>query len=64
MFGTCHRFRVCMGTRYIGGYSGDGDSKPDWLRNRTLTREKNINTIIETVGKYPQESYAAVVSAI
>ena len=27
-------------------------------------REKNINTIIKTAGKYTQESYAAVVRAI
>ena len=53
-----------MGARYIGGYIGDNKSKRDWLRERTLTWEKNISRIIETVGKYPQESYAAVVRAI
>ena len=46
------------------GYIGDDKSKRDWLRERTLTLENNINTISETVGKYPQESYDAVVRAI
>ena len=42
----------------------DGKSKHDWLRERTLTWEKNIGTIIKTVGKYTQESYATVERAI
>ena len=59
MFGACHGFRVCTGALYLGGYICD-----DWLRECTLTWEKNINTIRKTVGKYPQESYAAVVPTI
>ena len=55
---------MCTSARYIGGYIGDDKSKRDWLRERTLKWEKNINTIGKTVGKYPQESYAAVVRAI
>ena len=50
--------------RYLGRYIKYDDSKSDWLRERTLTWEKNINTVSRTVGKYPQESYAAVVRAI
>ena len=57
-------FRVCTGARYLRGYIGDDKSKHDWLRERTLMWEKNINTISKTVGKYLQESYAAVVRAI
>ena len=53
-----------MGARYLGGYIGDDKYKHDWLRERTLTWEKNINTIRKTAGKYPQESYAAVVCVI
>ena len=53
-----------MGARYLGGYIGDDESKSDWLRERTLTWEKNINTISKTAGKYPQESYSTVVHAI
>ena len=64
MFGRRHVFKVCTGARYLGGYIGDEKSKRDWLRDRTLTWEKNINTIIKTVRKYPQESYSAVVHAI
>ena len=63
-FDTCHGFKVCKGTLYLGGYIGDDDSKSDWLRERTLTWEKNISTISENVEKYPQGSYAAVVCAI
>ena len=55
---------MCRGTRSLGGYIGNDESKNDWLRERTLTWEKNISTISETVGKYPQENYAAVVRAI
>ena len=62
LFGRRHRFRVCMGARYLGGYIGGDKSKHDWLRERTLTWENNINTIRETTGKYTQESYAAIKS--
>ena len=63
-FGARHEFKVCTGARYIGGYIGDGDSKRNWLRERTLMREKKIITISKTVGKYPQGSYAAGVCEI
>ena len=53
-----------MGTRSLGGYIGNDESKNDWLRERTLTWEKNISTIIKTAGKYLQDSYTAVVRAI
>ena len=62
--GARHGFRVCTGARYLGGYIGDDESKRDWLREHTLTWGENINTINKTVGKYPQEIYAAVVCAI
>ena len=55
---------MCTGARYLGGYVGDNESKRHWLRERTLTWEKNISMISETAGKYPQESYAAVVCVI
>ena len=64
MFGARYGFKVFTGTRYLGGYIGDDKSKRDWLRERTLTWEKSIKTISKTAGKYPQESYAAVVRAI
>ena len=64
MFGARHGFRACTGTRYLGGYIGDDESKCDWLGERTMTRENNINTISKTRGKYPHESYAVVVHAI
>ena len=63
-FGARQVFKVCTGALYPGSYIRDGESKSDWLRERTLTCEKNINKISETEGGYPQESYAAVVSAI
>ena len=53
-----------MGARYLGGYIGDDESKRDWLRERTLMWEKNVNTISETAGKYPQEIYSAVVRVV
>ena len=64
MFGARHGFRVCTGARYLGGYIGDDESKRNWLRERTLTWEKNIKTTRKTVGKHPKESYATVVRAI
>ena len=64
VFGDRHGFRVCRGARYVGGYITDDNSKRDWLRESTLTWKKNINTIRKTAGKFPQESYTAVVRAI
>ena len=64
VFGRRHGFRVCTGACYLGGYIGDDKSKLDWLRGRKLMWKKNINMISEIMGKYPQESYAAVICAI
>ena len=64
MFGRHHEIKVCTGARYLGGYIRNDESKHDWLRERTLTWEKNISTISETAGQYPHGSYAAVVCAI
>ena len=63
-FGELHEFKVYTGAYYIGGYIRDNESESDWLRERMLTWEKNISTIRKTAGKYPQESYGAVVRAI
>ena len=64
MFRARHIFRVCTGACYLGGYIRDNESKHDYLRERMLTWEKNINTIRETTWKYPQKSYAAVLCAV
>ena len=63
-FGARHGFKVCTGARYLERYTREDEYRSDWLRERTLTWEKKINTISETVGKYPQDSYAVVVRAI
>ena len=55
---------MCTGTHYLGGYIGDNESKRDWLKERTLTWKKNINTISKTMGQYPLGSCATVVHAI
>ena len=59
-----HRFDVCTGARCLGGYIGYDDYKRDCLREITLMWENNIGTISKTKGKYPQDSYDAVVRAI
>ena len=53
-----------MGARYLGGYIGDDKSKSNLLRERMLTWDNNVGTISKTAGKYPQESYSTVASAI
>ena len=64
VFGERHLFKVCTGARYLRGYIGDNESKRNWLKDRTLTWEKNIGTIIKTAGKYTHEIYSTVVRAI
>ena len=54
LFRACHGFRLCRGSRYLGGYIGHNKSKHDWMRERTLTWEKNISTISKTARKCPQ----------
>ena len=54
IFRAHHRFRVCTGARYLGGYIRDDKSKQNWLRESTLTWEKNINTIRETQVNIPR----------
>ena len=46
------------------GYIRDDDSKRNFLRDSTLMWKKNIGTISETAGKYPQDIYAVVACAI
>ena len=64
VFGSRHVFKVCMSAHYLGGYIGYNKFKHDWLRERTLTWEKNISMISKNAGKSPQESYTTVVRAI
>ena len=64
VFGACHGFKVCTGARYPGSYIGADESKRDLLRERMMTWENNISTIRKTAGKYPQDSYTAVVRTI
>ena len=64
MSGVRRGFNLCMSARYIRGYIGDNNSKRGWLRDCTLTWEENIVMINKNTGRYPQESYAAVVHVI
>ena len=57
-------FKVYMGARYLVGYIRDDESKLDWVKKHMYMWERNICKISETAGKYPQEIYAAVGSAI
>ena len=59
-----HISKVSTGACYLGVFIGDNESKYDWLKYFMLIWERNIITIRKTAGKYPQESYAAVVHAI
>ena len=63
-FGACHGINMCTGAYYMGVYIRDDKSKHNWLRERTMTRDKKINTISKTAGKYPQKSYSALVREI
>ena len=49
---------MCTGVCYFGGFIGDNKSKPEWLKERKKTWEKNITNINKTAGKFSQESYA------
>ena len=64
VFGENHGFKVYMGTHYLVGYIRYGDSKSSYLREYTLTWDRNIGMIRKTAGKYPQESYSAVAHVI
>ena len=64
VLGPRHGFKVCTGVRYLGDYIGDDKYNGDWMRERTLTWDKNIIMIRKTTGEYSQESYAAVARAI
>ena len=54
VFGACHKFKVCTGTRYLGGYIGDNNYMSDWMRKRTLTWEKNNGMISKTAENIPR----------
>ena len=42
LFSQRHGFKVCMGARYLGGCSGDDNSKHDCMKDRTETWELKI----------------------
>ena len=63
-FGLSSGFKVCTGTHYLVSFSGGGKYKRDWLKYRTLKWEKYFCAITKMAGKYPKESYAAVVCAV
>ena len=52
-FGARHGLKVCKGACYLWGYIGDDKSNSNWLRERMLTWEENINRIRKIAGKYP-----------
>ena len=60
-FSLCNRFKFCNGVCVLGGFIVDNDPKNDWLQDCMEIWENIIRTIIKSVGKYPQESYSAVV---
>ena len=43
---------------------GTSSTQHDWLKECTHPWKRNIHKIGETTGKYPQESYDAVVRSI
>ena len=55
-FGLRHGFKVC--------FIGDNESKYDRIKERTQTWDQKIHKVSETKGKYPQESYFAIVRNI
>ena len=50
VFGEQHEFRVGTGACHLGGYIGDDEYNCDWLRERTLTWDKNIKTVCSIPG--------------
>ena len=63
-FFLCPGFKLCTRACYLGVFIRDKNFKRDWLKERTHSWKWNIHTISKTSGKYPQESYAAVVHVI
>ena len=63
-FGLSHGLKICTGAEYLGGFIGDKESKPEWLKDRTSMWEKNIRAITKVSGKFPQESHTVAVHAI
>ena len=63
-FGLRHGFKVCTVACYIGGFIGNKESKRDWLKDHTATRENDIYKTVKTTLRYHQEIYSAVVQAI
>ena len=45
---------MCTGACYLEGYIGDDEPKSNWLIERILTWEKNINTISKPRGNIPR----------
>ena len=62
-FDLCHRFKICTGARYLGGFISEHEFKCDWLQDRTSKQEKNIFMIRKTAGKNTK-NYPVVVCAI
>ena len=60
LFGSRHRYKVCTGARYLGGFIEYDNSKRDWLKKRTKTWERHIFKIHKTTGRFPTESYFVV----
>ena len=63
-FGLHQGCTVFAGARYLGGFIGDDKSKRYWLKYLMLKWERKMCMNTEMVGKYPKESYAAVVCEI
>ena len=42
-----------MGTRYLGGYIEDDETKGDWPKERMEKWERDIRSLRKTANKYP-----------
>ena len=58
VFGQCRGFKVCMGAHYLRVNIGDGESKPDCIKNCAEKWEKDICDLRKKADKYPWGTYS------
>ena len=52
--------KVVTGSRYLGGFIGEGETKKSWLEGKVAVWAESVETLAVVSCKHPQSAYAGL----
>jgi hypothetical protein len=53
-------FKVCNGSRYLGGYIGDSAAQQTWIEKKTKAWADSVTELAMVAARFPQAAYAGL----